>query len=78
MTLSQYQKQIPTLPELDTFNPQTVWAIEPQFTGETQINYPNIFQTPHTNSISCIYHIQHSTHAIFKYVLDSGYMRANP
>jgi len=45
--------QIPTLPERDSFILETVWATEPQFAGEKQINIPNIFQTPHTNSISC-------------------------
>jgi len=80
MALSQYQKQIATFPELDSFIVQTVWANEPQSTRETQIHvsYVNIFQTPHANSISCIYHIRHSTHAIFKYVLDDSFMLANP
>jgi len=78
MTLSQYQMLIPTLPERDSFILETVWVTEPQFAGEKQINYSNIFQTPHTNSISCIYHIQRSTQATFKYVLDAGFMWANP
>jgi len=69
--------QIPTLPERDPFILETVWATEQQFTRETQIT-PTFFQTPHTDSISCTHHMQHSTHVIVKYVSDAGFMRENP
>jgi hypothetical protein len=64
------------MPELDSFFLETVWATEPQFTGEKKIT-PTFFKTPHMSSISCVYRIHHSTDAIFKYVLDAGFMCAN-
>ena len=50
MTLLQYEMQIPTLPERDPFILETVWATEPQFTRETELNYYVYWTVHHCDS----------------------------